>query len=77
MKIIMDNDGRVAIPKKDRAKLGKQMYVIDTPDGGLLVPFSVDPVAGLERIDEKIPAMTINELREEIKKQAIEELRKM
>jgi DNA-binding transcriptional regulator/RsmH inhibitor MraZ len=77
MKTTIVDKGWVYIPKKFQEKLSRHMFIVDTQHGLLLVPAPDDPVAEIEKIGEKLPAITIKELKAEIMKQAVEELRKM
>ncbi|NMC06431.1 MAG: AbrB family transcriptional regulator [Candidatus Lokiarchaeota archaeon] len=69
-----DEKGRVYIPKKFQEKLTKRMFIIDTPEGLLLVPLPDDPVATLKEMGKSLPAMTLKQFKSEIMKQAAEEL---
>ncbi|HMF32929.1 MAG TPA: hypothetical protein VKK79_16015 [Candidatus Lokiarchaeia archaeon] len=48
---------------------------METPEGILLIPIPDDPVQELERLGEKLPPLTIKQLKEEITKQTLEEMR--
>ncbi len=70
-----DAKGRVYIPKKMQEKLTKEAFAVETPDGILLIPISDDPVAELEQLGKKLPQLTLKGLKEEILKQAQEEMK--
>jgi len=70
-----DAKGRVYIPKVLQKKLTKEVFIVETPEGILLIPIPDDPVQELERLGEKLPPLTIKQLKEEITKQTLEEMR--
>ncbi len=71
-----DDKGRVYIPKKYQHRLSKRVFIVETKEGLLLVPVPDDPVAVLEEIGKSLPAMTLEQLKSEIMKQAAKELDK-
>ncbi len=70
-----DAKGRVYIPKKMQERLSKEVFAVETPDGILLIPIPEDPVAELERLGKKLPPLTLKGLKEEIMKQAQDEMK--
>jgi DNA-binding transcriptional regulator/RsmH inhibitor MraZ len=70
-----DAKGRVYIPKALQKKLTKEVFIVETAEGILIIPIPNDPFQELERLGQKLPAMTIKQLKEEITKQATQEMR--
>ena len=70
----IDSKGRVYIPKSMRKKLTKDVYLVETPEGILIIPKPKDPIKELEQIGKKLPEKSIEELKKDIIKQALEEL---
>jgi DNA-binding transcriptional regulator/RsmH inhibitor MraZ len=68
-----DAKGRVYIPKVYQKKMTKNVFVVETKDGILLIPIPDDPVQELEKLGQKLPSMTIKELKDAILEQATKE----
>lgn len=75
MMLKCDEKGRIYLPKHIREKLGKEFYLVETKEGIHLIPIPANPVEDLEKIGKKLPEKSIKELKEDILKQAMEELR--
>ncbi len=74
MWVKVDERGRLYIPKSLRGKIGREAYLVEVGDGILIIPKPKDPIKELEKIGKKIPDKTIEEIRKDIVKQAMEEL---
>ncbi|MDK2781764.1 MAG: hypothetical protein PWR13_792 [Archaeoglobi archaeon] len=70
----VDDRGRVCIPKPLREKIGKEVFVVETREGILLIPKPQDPVKELEEIGKQLPEKSVKELRREIESAAMEEI---
>ena len=68
-----DAKGRVYIPKVYQKKMTKDVFIIETKEGLLLIPIPEDPVQELEKLGEKLPSLTIKELKNAILEQATNE----
>ncbi|WP_175060146.1 AbrB/MazE/SpoVT family DNA-binding domain-containing protein [Thermococcus sp. 2319x1] len=71
----IDSKGRLYIPKKMREKLTRDVYLVETPDGILIVPKPKDPIKELEKLGRNLPNKTIEELKKDILNQALDELK--
>lgn len=56
-----------------QGRLTKEVFIVETPEGILLIPIPEDPYKELEKLGKKLPELTLKQLKEEIKKQAREE----
>jgi hypothetical protein len=54
-------------------KLTKEVFIVETPEGILLIPIPEDPYKELEKLGKKLPELTLKQLKEEIRKQAVKE----
>lgn len=70
----IDSKGRVYIPKGMRKKFTGDVYLVETPEGILIIPKPKDFIKELEQIGKKLPEKSIEELKKDIIKQALEEL---
>ena len=71
----VDAKGRLYIPKELRDEIGKEVFLIRTPNGILIVPKPEDPISELEKLGKKLPDKPIEELKQDILKEAERELR--
>ncbi len=69
-----DDKGRIYIPKKFRSKIHNEVYIVELPEGLLIVPIPDDPLAVLESIGKNLPEKSIPEFREIIKEDAVKEI---
>lgn len=74
MMLKCDERGRIYLPKHIREKLGEEFYLVETKEGIHLIPIPANPVEDLERIGKSLPKKSVKELKEDILKQAVEEL---
>ncbi|WP_225807093.1 AbrB/MazE/SpoVT family DNA-binding domain-containing protein [Thermococcus bergensis] len=70
----IDSKGRVYIPKSMRKRIHGEVYLVETPEGILIIPKPENPIEELEKIGKSLPEKSIEELKREILKQALEEL---
>lgn len=70
----IDAKGRLYIPKKLRKKLGSEVYLVEMEEKIIVIPKPDDPLKELEEIGKSLPDKSIEELRKEILKQAMEEI---
>lgn len=75
MMLKCDERGRIYLPKHIREKFGEEFYLVETKEGIHLIPIPANPVEDLEKIGKKLPEKSIKELKEDILKQAAEELK--
>ena len=71
----VDSKGRLYIPQSIRHRVGEEVYLVETPDGILIIPKPKDPVKELEELGKSLPEVSVEELKKEILKQALEELK--
>ncbi|MCD6559896.1 AbrB family transcriptional regulator [Thermococci archaeon] len=71
----VDSRGRLYIPKSMRSKVGSEVYLVETPNGILIIPKPEDPLKELEELGKSLPEVSPEKLKGEILKQALEELK--
>lgn len=71
----VDSRGRLYIPKSMRSKVGDEVYLVETPNGILIIPKPRDPMKELEELGKSLPDVSPEKLKREILKQALEELK--
>ncbi|WP_456395259.1 AbrB/MazE/SpoVT family DNA-binding domain-containing protein [Thermococcus sp.] len=71
----MDSKGRLYIPRSMRERVGKEVYLVETPDGILIIPKPEDPLKELKEIGKSLPKVSLDELKRGILKQALEDLK--
>ncbi len=70
----IDSKGRLYIPKKMREKLGSEVYLVEMRDRIIIIPKPKDPLKELEEIGRSLPEKSVEELKKEILRQAVEEM---
>ncbi|AEK72796.1 hypothetical protein GQS_04475 [Thermococcus sp. 4557] len=66
----VDSKGRLYLPKELRKDLPREVYLVRVEDGILIIPKPEDPLKELEELGKKLPALTLEELKREIIKEA-------
>lgn len=71
----LDDKGRIYLPKEIREKIkSKEFYIIEVPDGILIVPKIEDPVKILEEEGKKLPNLSIADLKKSIREEGEKEV---
>ena len=71
----IDSKGRLYIPKRMRKGLGREVYLVRVDNRIIIIPKPRDPLKTLEKLGDKIPEVSLEELKREIMRQAEEEVR--
>ena len=71
----MDKGGRIHIPTSLKHDLGPKFIITRIGDRLILTSMPADPIRDLEDIGKSIPDKTLKDLREEILKEAYDDLR--
>lgn len=69
-----DNRGRIYLGKKVREKYGERFILLEDKGKLILVPVSKEPLKDLRELGKQLPDKSLKALREDILKEAKEEL---
>ncbi len=65
-----DSKGRIYLAEEIRSFYGRKFVIVKAPKELILLPVPEDPVKDLEDIGQKLPAKSIEHLKEKILKRA-------
>ena len=68
-----DERGRLVVPKDVREKYGNAFYVVKGLGKVVLIPVAKDPLKDLEELGEKLPELSVKEIKERARKRALKE----
>ncbi len=69
-----DKKGRLYLPKDTREKYGQRFLEIELEDEIKLIPIPEDPVKDLREVTDDLKGKSIEEMKKEIKEEALESL---
>lgn len=74
MRVKIDSKGRLYLKGRLREKVGNEAYAIELGNMVLIVPKPMNPIEELGRVGSKLPELSIEELKEEIAREAKREV---